>query len=279
MKFLRNAFELYINSSIHVALAVVAFTIVTFLEYKLTLDNDLLFFIFFATITGYNFVKYAGIAKLHHSSLAGNLKFIQLLSLASFLALIYFIFLLSYEVLIATSILGAFTLFYAIPVFGKGRNLRSLSGLKIYIIALVWAGSTVILPLINAEKVLNISVIVDFLERFCLMVVLILPFELRDFNFDAKNLGTIPQKLGITQSKVFGTILLILIAISSLIQKDFESKEFIATIIILVLTGALLWKSGVNQNKYYASFWVEGLPILYLIVYAVLEFNFLNIPA
>jgi len=74
MKYLKNAFELYINSSIHVSFAVAAFTLLTFLDYDLIPDRDLIFFIFFASITGYNFVKYAGIAKLHHLSLAKNLR-------------------------------------------------------------------------------------------------------------------------------------------------------------------------------------------------------------
>ncbi|HKJ48231.1 MAG TPA: hypothetical protein VJ973_04035, partial [Christiangramia sp.] len=157
MKYFKNAFELYINSSIHVSLAVVAFTLVSIFEHDLEIDKNLILFIFFATITGYNFVKYAGIAKLYHLSLATNLRLIQIFSLLCFIAMIYFAFRLDIEVLIATGIMGLFTLFYALPVFGGQKNLRSLPGIKIFIIAIVWAGSTVILPLINAEKILGID--------------------------------------------------------------------------------------------------------------------------
>ena len=69
MKFWKKAFDLYINSSFHVGLALVAFTLVTIMEFGLSPDFDLLMFVFFGTITSYNFVKYAGIAKLHHPSL------------------------------------------------------------------------------------------------------------------------------------------------------------------------------------------------------------------
>ncbi|MDX1761839.1 MAG: hypothetical protein R3218_06760, partial [Christiangramia sp.] len=218
MGFLKNAFEIYINSSIHVSLAVVAFTIITFFEYDLLLDKNLLAFIFFASITGYNFVKYAGIAKLHHLSLAKNLRFIQIFSLLCFIALIYFTFQLKLEVLIAGGIMGLLTMFYAIPLFGSDKNLRSLPGLKIFIIAVVWAGSSVLLPLINAGKFLGIDIIVDFIQRLMLLVVLTLPFEIRDLNFDNEKLGTIPQRLGVFMTKVFGLILIFLIFASDLVQ-------------------------------------------------------------
>ncbi len=278
MKYLKNAFELYINSSIHVSLAVVAFTLITIFEYDLLIDLDLLLFIFFATITGYNFVKYAGIAKLYHLSLARNLRYIQVFALVCFLILIYFTFQLKISVLIATAILGAFTIFYAIPVFGEGKNLRSLPGLKIFIIGFVWAGSTVLLPLINAEKYLGIDLIVDFIQRLMLVILLTLPFEIRDLNFDNERLGTIPQKLGVYRTKIFGLILILLIFSAELLQNSFRSTEFFALVLMLLVSGIFLWKSGKDQGKYYSSFWVESLPIWYLVGYLILRFFLLSVP-
>jgi len=267
MKYLKNAFELYINSSIHVSLAVVAFTIITFLEYDLFPDQDLLLFIFFSSITGYNFVKYAGIAKLHHLSLAKNLRIIQVFSGISFLALLYFCFLLKSAVLIATGILGIFTLLYAIPLFGGDRNLRSLPGIKIFIIALVWAGTTQILPVINAEMYLGKEILLDFFQRLLMVIVITLPFEIRDLNFDSEKLGTIPQKLGILRTKVFGTFLIGLIFSIELFQKSFNSNEFLSLVLILLIMGMMLWYARDGQKKFYASFWVESLPILFLGIY------------
>lgn len=272
MKYFKNAFELYINSSIHVSLAIVAFTVITFLEHDLAIDKDLLLFIFFASITGYNFVKYAGIAKLHHLSLAGNLRFIQIFSLLCFIALIYYTFNLKIEVFIATAILGLFTLFYAVPLFGENKNLRSLPGIKIFIIALVWAGSTVILPLINAGKYLDTGMIIDFLQRLILVIVLTLPFEIRDLNFDNELLETIPQRLGVFMTKVLGVFLILVIFFIELFQKSFRSTEFLALCLMLLVAGFFLLKSSTKQGKYYASFWVESLPFLYLGVYLMFKF-------
>ncbi|AVR47297.1 hypothetical protein C7S20_02270 [Christiangramia fulva] len=266
MKFLKTLFAFYINSSVHVALAVVSFTLVSFLQEGREFNRDLIAFIFFASITGYNFVKYSGIAKLHHLSLTRNLRWIQIFSFFCFLGLVYFTLQLQLRTIIATGILGLFTLLYALPVFSKKRNLRSLPGLKIFVIAAVWAGSTVILPVIEAEKLMGMHLILDMIQRFMLVVVLTLPFEIRDVRFDESDLDTIPQKIGVRKTKTFGTVLLILIFFIELFQKDFQNIDFLTLTLILIILGIMLWKSRTLQHRYYASFWVEAVPIFYFLL-------------
>lgn len=266
MKFLKTLFALYINSSLHVALAVTAFTLITYFVYGIEVNRDLVIFIFFSTITGYNFVKYSGIAQLHHLSLTRNLRYIQIFSFFCFIALIYFALQLQLRTLIATAILGLFTLLYAVPVFSKKRNLRSLPGLKIFVIAIVWAGSTVILPSIEAEKVLDLRIILDTLQRFMLVVALTLPFEIRDLRFDESELDTIPQKLGVQKTRIFGVCLLVLIFFIELFQRSFQNLEFAVLSLILVISGVMLWAARRIQHRYYASFWVEAVPIFYLLL-------------
>ena len=270
MKLIKKALELYINSSVHVAVAVVAFTLVTILNHDLVFEKDLVIFIFLASITGYNFVKYAGIAKLHHSSLAKNLKIIQVFSLVCFLGMLFYLFRLKMETVIALVILGGLTLLYALPLFTQKRNLRSLPGIKIFIIAVVWAGVTVILPYIEYERLLDWSILIDFLQRLILVIVLTLPFELRDLRFDSEELETIPQRLGVFQAKVFGSILLLLLFGIEFFQINDYGLNFLLYTIVLLVTAALLWISGTRQPKYYSSFIVEGVPIFYfLLVYFI----------
>ena len=204
MRSLKTFFEFYINSSIHVALAVVSLSIISFFNFGIPVNLNLLTFIFFGTITGYNFVKYAGIAKMHHRSLATSLKLIQIFSFFCFLDLLWSLFKVDVKVLVWTAFFGIFTLLYALPVFSKKRNLRSISGIKIFIIALVWAGVTVILPVVSAKFVLMSMFLFEFLQRFLLVLVLILPFEIRDLKYDLQQLGTIPQKVGVTKTKILG---------------------------------------------------------------------------
>ncbi|MEG9328668.1 hypothetical protein V6B16_12050 [Salinimicrobium catena] len=265
MKKFRSIFEFYINSSIHVALAVVALCGVTFLNFDISTEEDLLLFVFFGSITGYNFVKYAPVARLHHRSLEKRLKLIQLFSLFSFLLLIWFSFKIALEVLLWTGFFGVFTVLYTLPVL-KRRNLRSVSGVKVFIISFVWAGVTVILPVVSTDFALEFSVWVEFFQRFLLVLVLILPFEIRDLKYDLEQLGTIPQQVGVTRTKILGTVLLVTILILELLKPEFSGNSFAALSITALISAIFVWQAGERQSKYYASFWVESIPIFWLLI-------------
>lgn len=267
MRSLKTFFEFYINSSTHVALAVVSLSVISFLELKIPLQKELLVFTFFGTITGYNFVKYAGIAKLHHASLAKSLRWIQIFSLFSFLVLVWSFFLVSQKVLFWTAFFGIFTLLYALPVFSKRRNLRSISGIKIFIIALVWAGVTVVLPAASAEVAFDQPVLIAFLQRFLLVLVLILPFEIRDLKYDLQQLGTIPQKVGVTKTKMLGSFFLLLMLLLELLKNYHAS--WAAFLLMLAMAGVFTWSANERQSKFFASFWVEAIPIFWLLMLLV----------
>ena len=207
MRVLKIVFDFYLNSSIHVALAVYALSWITLKEFDLEYDEDMLYFNFYATISGYNFVKYFGLAKFHHRSLASWLRTIQIFSFLCFLALGYYAFKLETETLFWIFGFGVVTFLYAIPFLPKHlfldqhQNLRGISGLKVYIIALVWSGVTVLLPLLNNNVNLNYEVAITFVQRFLFVFVLMLPFEIRDMKYDSLKLSTIPQQIGIIERK------------------------------------------------------------------------------
>jgi len=208
MNVLKRIFNFYINSSIHVALGVYALTWVTLIQFNIDYDENSLYFVFYATITGYNFVKYFGVAKFHHRSLAGWLKAIQLFSLIAFIALSYYTFKLNTDTLILIAILGVITFLYAIPMLPRKyfideqKNLRQINGLKVYVIALVWCFTTVFLPLVNNNVSIDSDVIITGFQRYIFVVVLMLPFEIRDLNYDNLKLGTIPQRIGVKKTKL-----------------------------------------------------------------------------
>lgn len=271
MKFLNRFFDFYINSSIHVALSVYALVSITELYLKLPSHEALECFIFYGTITGYNFVKYAGVAKLHHRSLTNNLKIIQIFSLICFLLTIYYGFQLNVKTLIFFIPFGLLTLLYALPVFkGFVKNLRNIPSVKILIIALVWSGVTVLLPFFNTEKNICLELVFTFIQRFLFVVVLTLPFDIRDFQFDKKELQTIPQLIGVKHTKKLGFILLVITLVIEFFiapSSNFKSVFLIVFILLLIL----LQRATIYQKKYYASFFVEAVPVFWYIL--LLIFN------
>ena len=272
MRIIKQLFDFYLNSSIHVAFAVYALSWITLIQFDVSYDENILYFIFYATITGYNFVKYFGIAKFHHRSLTNTLKIIQVFSLVCFLLLCYYASQLQLKTLISISVFGAITFLYTFPFIPKKlyidnqQNLRDVSGLKVYVIALVWTGVTVFLPLINNDFDLNTDVYITAFQRFVFVIVLMLPFEIRDLKFDSLKLATIPQKIGVRFTKIIGLILLVLLFFAESFKYVLSHKGIINTLFITFLTLCLLVFANKKRNRYYSSFWVESLPIVWLLI-------------
>lgn len=272
MKPIKHLFNFYLNSSIHVAIAVYALTRITLIKFNLVYDENLLHFIFFATITGYNFVKYFGVAKWHHRSLASWLKVIQIFSLLCFFLMCYYAFKLNLNTLICIILFFGITFIYAIPFIPKRfymdtqKNLRSVSGLKIYVIAIVWSGVTVFLPLIENDIVFNADAFLTFFQICLLVIVLMLPFEIRDLKYDNLKLATVPQKIGVNNTKILGYVLLIILFFIEFFKDIISTTAIITLVLIEIILYLLLLFARKNQGKYYSAFWVEGLPTLWLIL-------------
>lgn len=270
MKLFKIIIDFYINASIHVALAVFSFVRITEFYLELTGSESLGYFVFYATVTAYNFVKYAGVAKLHHRSLTTHLKIIQIFSLVCILLMCFYMSKLSVKTLLFLAPLGLLTFLYAIPFLsGFQKNLRSIGYLKIIIVATVWAGITVFLPALDSEIIFTNSLYLIALQRFLLVVVLILPFDIRDVQYDAVLLQTIPKKIGIKKTKKLGYSLLV---ICLLLEFAIKPNHELITVFLLfmAITLTLLMKSSEEKSKYYSSFLVESVPIIWWVLLLII---------
>lgn len=272
MNRLKHIFNFYINSSIHVALAVFSLSYMTLLEFNISFDKTVLYFIFYASITGYNFVKYFEVAKFQHRSLSKWLRSIQIFSLICFVLMCYYGFILERITIKYIVVFAILTFLYTIPFIpkreflNKQSNLRNIGGLKVFLIALVWAGVTVFIPLLNNHFSMDSMVVIVSVQRFLLVIMLMLPFEIRDLQFDSLKLYTIPQNLGVKRTKILGIFLGLFMLILELLKQEVSINKVLVLLTILVLTVSLIWFSREKQGRYYASFWVEGIPILWLLL-------------
>ena len=280
MRVLKHFFDFYLNSSIHVALAVYSLSWITLKSFNIQYDENVLYFIFFATITGYNFVKFFGIAKWHHRSLSTWLKVIQIFSLLCFVLMCFYGLKLKTEVIFYILGFGLVTFLYAIPFLPKRfymdrqQNLRNISGLKVYVIALVWAGVTVVLPILNNDYHLNADVVITTLQRFVFVIALMLPFEIRDLSYDSLKLATIPQKIGVKQTKIIGVLLLMLFFFLEFFKDNLQANSILILVIVLMITLLFVIFSKKERSRYYSAFWVESVPIMWLLLILFSEFFF-----
>ncbi len=272
MVFLKQVFNFYINSSIHVALSVYSLTWITLITLGLGYSESILYFVFYASITGYNFVKYFGVAKFRHKQLANWLKLIQIVSFICFVLMGYYAVQLTVKTHVFIACFALLTILYAIPFSTKqNTTLRNVSGLKVFVIALVWAGVTVFIPLINIDYTVNTDVVVLGIQRFLFVLVLMIPFEIRDLKYDNLTLSTLPQKLGVKKTKWLGVMLLVVFFLLEFLKDETHINSIIALLIITIITLVFVLFSKIEQNKYYCSFFVEGLPIVWLVL--LLIFN------
>ncbi|WP_428234701.1 hypothetical protein [Gracilimonas sp.] len=270
MKFLRSIFDFYLQSSIHVGLAVMALAALSVMQFGFVPEPTLLLFIWLGTICGYNFVKYAGISNRHHLEITKNVLLIRIFTVGCFAGLLYFGRLLPAHIWYTTGVVGVLTALYTIPFF-RQKNLRSFKGAKVFVIAAVWVGFTVVLPLqYHYMSFLSERVLLQSAEIFLFVIVLMLPFEIRDLKYDMPHLVTIPQMMGVQKTKWLGTALLGVIAILIYLQKYVYASYVPVNFGVLGLLLMAVWFSRENQGRYYASFWVESIPIVWLVGYLLL---------
>ncbi|MFD2564967.1 hypothetical protein [Aquimarina rubra] len=271
MKTLKSIFSFYINSSIHVALAIAALVKLTFLKFEILGGNTYIYFSFVGAIVAYNFVKYANISKLYHRRLTKSMTGIKIITSVCALLFAYFGYQVSLDTWIYVFPFILLTILYAAPVFPNKKNLRSVSGIKIFIIGATWAGVTAFIPIIYAEGSFGIDMIIEIIQRFIFIVVIMLPFEIRDLQYDGKELETIPQKIGITRTKVFGSILLVIFLLLTAFKDDLYSTEIISTVAITIISLLFLWGTDKKQSEYFCSFWVESIPIMWLFILILMQ--------
>lgn len=263
MKALQRIFDFYLDASIHVAFSILALVHVTCITLDISVDTHLSWFLFFGSIACYNFVKYGVEAEKYILVTDLHQKHIQWVSFIALGVAGYHGYFLSFPVYIAIAVLVALTGLYAIPLLPHARNLRSLGGLKIFVVALVWAGSTVILPVIAAEQPISWDVQVETVQRFLLVLILMVPFEIRDLNYDSPELRTLPQRFGIVGTKIIGIFEIVLLFLMTLLKDDVSPTELAANGILCLILVILIRMARKDRHAYFASFWVEAVPILW----------------
>ena len=265
MQYLKRLFDFYIHASIHVALAVLALVLITNRMFEIPFDFSMAGFVFFGTLFAYNFVKYEVYFR-HKLPFRKTLFPILILSFLAFFASTYFFFCLELKTQIIALVFFGLTFLYAIPMFSSKKNMRNWSGIKIYIVAFCWSGVTTLLPMINFGIELYQDIFIKFFQRFLLVIVLILIFEIIDLKDDDPNLFTVPQKIGVKKTKILGFILLMPFYFLEFFKTEVYQNQLMVNVILIFVTAGFLYFANENRNRYYTTFWAESIPVFWLIL-------------
>lgn len=270
MQFLKNIFNFYVFSNIHVALAAYCMTKISLLKFGYS-SNLTPVFVSLSTFVSYNFIRFYEVKTDSLGWLKkwfiSNQRKLLVLSVLSIIILLYFLFFCSLNLksLLILIPFGFMTFFYVVPLLKVGKyeiSFRNFPGVKIFSIAIAWAGISVLFPLFESGEIFSKTVYLEFIQRILILIVIILPFDIRDMYTDSKELKTLPIVLGVRGVKILGfTLLLAFVLLEYL--KDSPS---ITSFYIAIITGVFLWFASSKKTRFYTSFWVEAIPMLWLLL-------------
>lgn len=262
MTLLLKTLNFYINSSLHVAIAASCFCIINYLLEGLEPNYCLIAFVFLATFSGYNFLKYYS-NFLNFKNEKSSIKIIGLLSLLGVsLAIIQF-----FRFKIPTQISIFFTflilLFYAFP-FSKHKGRNQLF-LKTHWVTLAWTIICTITPILESNFNFTTQNFIYSCQFYLHIFTTMLVFEIIDLKNDDEALQTIPQVIGIQKTKILGfliiliNVLLMIVLSKTLLQ---VSMNFIVPILFNIVFLGLVSK---NSSRYFSQLWCEAIPIFWLL--------------
>ena len=279
-KILKQSLNFLLLSNIFIALCAVSQALVSYWLLEIEANPYVLAILFCSTILTYNFSILLSKPQNPEKSpflrvrwIFSHFRLMLSLSIISVLSLLALAFFLSFSSLILMLTLGVISIAYSLPIWGSKGNkygIRNIPGLKIFIIAMVWAGSTVLLPIFeigshDISTISNQETLILFLNRFLFIVAITIPFDIRDLFQDKQNeLKTIPviigekKSLGLCQFFLASHLFLLYAFIGKL------DANFWALALSVFISGWLIFKSRWKKNEYYYFLLLDGTMILQL---------------
>ncbi|NJM79295.1 MAG: hypothetical protein HC854_06145, partial [Flavobacterium sp.] len=91
-------------------------------------------------------------------------------------------------------------------------------------------------------------------------------FEIIDLQFDDLILHTIPQKIGVKKTKWLAYSLLVVFITLDFLNGNATISTIWMTVLVAFTIAIFTFFANANCNKYYTSFWVESIPVFWLML-------------
>ena len=265
MSLANRILRFYVYSNLHVAVAVACLVKITLIE-SLIDSNTTAFLMGCGTVIAYNFIRWMQIDRIrNHLSIwmRSNIRSLIVLNGLCLLAAAFLLIQLPLESIYVLLPFSLITVLYALPLNNRGgRGLRFVPGLKLLLIAITWAGLTVIFPMKAEGIIFTKETWGIVVQRILFIMAITIPFDIRDYHYDDGSLKTLPQLVGVGWSKAIGIFCLLLFVWLEWIVFGDGSMGKIS--LLAGLASLLIVGSSVGQSRFYSAFWVESLPLLWL---------------
>ncbi|HRD57181.1 MAG TPA: hypothetical protein PK504_03990 [Ferruginibacter sp.] len=256
-----------LSHSVFIAFCAVALCYQTYTLLHLQHNNAVYWFIFFSTLSSYNF--YWLISKYSFSSKTNLEQFVKrnisyliffICAAIGMLWATFYIWHTWHFILIAILL----TLIYSMPLwpFTFAKGLRKLGFLKTTLLAFTWSYVTVCIPAFVDGTTDMMAINILLLARFFFMLMLCAIFDMRDMQMDKirslRSLATDVSKKALNSFMLLSFILYM--AAGMLVRYHFNDNLQLAA---FVITGLVVWYvyklSSKNPGYIFYYFVVDGL--------------------
>lgn len=283
-KYVRQILDFLLFSNLFIALCAVAQALVTYKLINTEPEIHVLAFLFFSTLALYNFSILLSRPKKPAESSFRRVRWIfahhrlmitvTIIAVLSLIPLGLFLNTASKILMIALAVVSVA---YNLPLFSihdKRFGLRNIPGLKLFLIAMVWALSCVLLPILELETSILAGTTVNdtillITKRFLFIAAITVPFDIRDMYQDrSSDLKTIPVLLGEQRSLWVCQALLLVYLLLLFLFTESINGIFIGLTLTILLSGWLILKSKWERNEYYYFLYLDGTMILQFLMVA-----------
>ncbi|MDB5120508.1 MAG: hypothetical protein JWN56_1726 [Sphingobacteriales bacterium] len=278
IKYFRQTLDFLLFSNLFIALCAVAQGLVTYQLLNVKPDYYVLRLLFFSTLALYNFSILLAKPKHPEKSpfrrvrwIFSHYRIMISLTLIAVLSCLILVTFLSLQSQILIAFLGLISITYSLPIFtfqDKKFGIRNIPGLKLFLIALVWAASCVLLPILELESSQAVTTpardtLLLIAKRFLFIAAITVPFDIRDLFQDRNSsLKTIPVMVGEKNAYLVCQGLLIAYLILLFLFTSSFDRNFFGIMLTVLLTGWLIFKSSWKRDEYYYFLYLDGTMIV-----------------
>jgi len=271
-------FQYFVYGSWWVALCAAALGMLTWHDLSGSWWNlPMAFFILGGTLVIYNLNMLSGLAELrqrgthserHHWCMQNEQLMTTTLGIGITMAVgsVWFLNSAIWLFMVPLSIIAAAYVLPLLRTQNDRTRLREVGLWKIFLIAVVWSGMTVILPAVHLYGLDQFSDLSSWqlaVERGIFILAITLPFDIRDLVNDAKKgVRTIPSVIGWQRTVWLSEVLMVAFLALVGFRLGMDNPLFVAYAISSLLTMALLSVATPHRQDMYCSFWVEGAMML-----------------
>lgn len=272
MKRILPFIQFFLFGNIYISLGTVAITCATLHQFDLDIsaNKNYLGLIFYSTVFIYNIQRYFYPTPLPNANISTRRKWIKnnqksilaLLILSVVGGFYFFLQQASSQLFILLAPLFVMSILY----FSLAQ-LRKTPLTKLVTLAIVWLITTAVIPLIiNKIEILSLKSILHIIERFCFMLAICIPFDIRDLATDkADSTITLPQEIGekaaINSSLILISLHILIIVILALFKAN-TMLHSTAIITAGLISLYLISKTNYNRSEYFYVAGIDGTLIL-----------------